>query len=537
MNFDAIPCPAGGVHEYDRLAPEKRCTKCDKVLIIPQPKQIEFLKSAASIVIFGGAKGCSKSFSLLLETTRHLSNPRFGSVIFRREATQIFGVGGLWDTSEKIYPHLGGSPLRYRAEWAFPSGSKVKFAHLAMEKDVNAWDGQQVPLIGFDELTLFTAKQFWYMLTINRSTCGVEPYMRATCNPDADSWVAKLIEWWIDQDTGFPIPKRAGKLRWFVREGGELIWGNSRQELVDQFPHQLPKSLTFIPAKLEDNPILERADPGYRANLMSQETVVRQRLLDGNWKVRPQEGFKFPRNKWRGIIGEEFLSPPHGLRLVRFWDKASTPTGKGARTAGVLMGYLHDHLARGLPPYWIVHVEADRWDDSTREARIRSLAETDNQTYGNVTIGIEKEGGSGGSHSALLTITGLSGYDVYAEKPLGAKADRWTPLARQQQVGNVAIVKGNWDWAGFIDELDALSGDEVKDRTKLKDCADAAAGAFKYLCPAQSGVVVGDLIGSGENIEEENRPLTPQDIEELPEFFRELVQEADALGAGGGWND
>ena len=48
------------------------------------------------------------------------------------------------------------------------------------------------------------------------------PYIRATCNPDADSWVADLLQWWIDQDTGFPIPERAGKVRWFIRSGDEL---------------------------------------------------------------------------------------------------------------------------------------------------------------------------------------------------------------------------------------------------------------------------------------------------------------------------
>ena len=28
--------------------------------------------------------------------------------------------------------------------------------------------------------------------------CGVKPYIRATCNPDADSWVKALISWWLD---------------------------------------------------------------------------------------------------------------------------------------------------------------------------------------------------------------------------------------------------------------------------------------------------------------------------------------------------
>src|SRR5436305_14925946 len=69
----------------------------------------------------------------------------------------------------------------------------------------------------FDELTHFTAHQFFYMVSRNRSTCGVRPYIRATCNPDADSWVADFLAWWIDPQTGLPIPERAGVLRYYIR--------------------------------------------------------------------------------------------------------------------------------------------------------------------------------------------------------------------------------------------------------------------------------------------------------------------------------
>lgn len=62
--------------------------------------------------------------------------------------------------------------------------------------------------------------------------CGVRPYVRATCNPDADSWVAEFISWWIDPETGFAIPERAGVLRWFIRIGDTIIWGDSPEELA-----------------------------------------------------------------------------------------------------------------------------------------------------------------------------------------------------------------------------------------------------------------------------------------------------------------
>ena len=51
------------------------------------------------------------------------------------------------------------------------------------------------------------------MLSRNRSMCGVRPYVRASCNPDADSWVASFLSWWIDQDTGYAIPERSGKIQ------------------------------------------------------------------------------------------------------------------------------------------------------------------------------------------------------------------------------------------------------------------------------------------------------------------------------------
>ncbi len=91
-------------------------------------------------------------------------------------------------------------------EWRWPRAGKIKFSHLQFETTVYDWQGAQIALICFDELTHFTAHQFFYMVSRNRSTCGVKPYIRATCNPDADSWVADFLAWWIDRETGLPIP-------------------------------------------------------------------------------------------------------------------------------------------------------------------------------------------------------------------------------------------------------------------------------------------------------------------------------------------
>ena len=68
-------------------------------------------------------------------------------------------------------------------EWRWPRGGKIKFSHLQFETTVYDWQGAQITLICFDELTHFLAHQFFYMVSRNRSTCGVRPYIRATCNP------------------------------------------------------------------------------------------------------------------------------------------------------------------------------------------------------------------------------------------------------------------------------------------------------------------------------------------------------------------
>jgi hypothetical protein len=176
--------------------------------------QTAFLASPADIVVYGGAAGGGKSFGLLLEPLRHAQKPDFRAVVFRRTSPQITAGGGLWDTAAKVYPRLGADPNRSALKYRFPSGAEVAFRHLQHEETKHDYDGSQLALIGFDELTHFTATQFFYLLSRNRSTAGVRPYVRATCNPDAGSWVKPFIQWWIDPLTGYPIPERVGVLRW-----------------------------------------------------------------------------------------------------------------------------------------------------------------------------------------------------------------------------------------------------------------------------------------------------------------------------------
>lgn len=260
--------------------------------------QLEFAASQADICIGGGAAGVGKTFSLLLEPIRYKDVEGFGSVIFRRTNPQIRNEGGLWDTSMTLYMLAGAIPRQSTLEWNF-GPSKLKFSHIEHEKNIFDWQGSQIPFIGFDELTHFSKKMFFYLLTRNRSVCGVNPYVRATCNPDPDSWVADFISWWIDQETGYAIPERKGILRYLIVDGDNYIWGNTKEEVIKLGwhiigevversginPNEFVKSVTFIGGSIYDNKELLKDNPAYLGNLLAQDKATQAALLHSNWKV------------------------------------------------------------------------------------------------------------------------------------------------------------------------------------------------------------------------------------------------------------
>lgn len=276
-------------------------------------------------------------------------------MFFRREVTQISKEGGLWDESRKLYPLLGARPTSNPYRWQFPSGVKFSMEGIEHEKDMFKWQGAQIPAELFDELTHFTRAQFFYMLSRNRSTCGVRPYIRATCNPDPDSWVLRdFLEWYIGGD-GFPIPERAGVVRWFVNLNDTLRWGNSKQELLDEYGSDAdPMSFTFIPSSVFDNKILLQTDPKYLTKLKSQTLEQQMRLLKGNWRFR-NEGGLVKRDQIRYLQEGETL--PDMRRVVIAVDPAVT-AHEGSNESGILAlglgvdgkGYVMDDVSEVLAP-------------------------------------------------------------------------------------------------------------------------------------------------------------------------------------------
>lgn len=430
-----------------------------------QGPQYRFLTTHADICFYGGAAGGGKTYALLMDPMRHFHNPGFGGVIFRRTSPQITNEGGLWDESMKLYPLVRGRPKSTTLQWFFPSGAKMKFSHMEHEENKLNWQGSQIPFIGFDEITHFTYTQFMYMLSRSRSSCGVRPYIRGTCNPDPDSWVRKVIDWWIGPD-GYPIAERSGVIRYFVVVDDEWIWADTKKELRAKYGDECdPKSFTFIASSLFDNKALMEQDPGYLANLKALPKVERERLLGGNWDIRPAAGMYFQRGYFRIVD-----APPARAVRVRSWDLAATektPLNDPDWTVGVKMSRCLD---TGL--FFVEHVERGQWASHTVKRVVRNFAEQDGKT---VRIRLSQDPGQAGKAQAEDFIRDLAGWRVRAVRETGDKITRAGPVSAQAEAGNICLVRGPWN-EPFLRVLEAFGEESEHD-----DDVDAFANAFHEL--------------------------------------------------------
>lgn len=273
----------------------------------PQPGfQEKAVDCAADIAIIGGAAGGGKSWCLLYDPVKYVfdGSPGFNGIIFRRELTQIKTTGGLWDKAKELFskmpagfrPAAFGGNTHFR--FKFPGGFDLQLAHLHDDKTIYHYQGTEIAYIAFDELTHFTEDQFFYMLSRNRSTGGVEPYVRASTNPQGEGWVKRLVAPWIYPDDyhieglrGAPIPEMQGVLLYLARVDGVVIMRETPEQVLESMPPDIAetfpvdsiRSITFVAGKLAENQILMKSNPGYLGNLLGLSESERAQLLDGRW--------------------------------------------------------------------------------------------------------------------------------------------------------------------------------------------------------------------------------------------------------------
>jgi predicted phage terminase large subunit-like protein len=422
--------------------------------LTPQPgPQATFLASEADIRIYGGSVYGGKTWALTRQPLDHVDNPGFNFVAFRRTTPEIRNPGGMWDEARKMYPQLGAEPRETTLDWFFPSGARGKMAGLQYESDVLAWKSAQICALIFDQLEEFTEQQFFYMLSRNRSTCGVRPYVLAACNPDPDSFLATFLAWWIDQESGYAIPERSGSVRFFIRVGDQVVWSSvvappdahgatfraysdlAMAELDERHAGhgQFARSVTFVLARLQDNKIGVALDPGYEARIRAMSLVDQMRLLGGdrggNWRIRAAAGLVF-NSGWFGFV-EPGDPLPKVKRRARAWDKAAT-AGAGDWTWGVRQAHLEDGTVL------IEDCVFGQWAPGDRDQRILEAARLDGPEVPQV---FEQEPGAAGVSDKVATVKLLAGFRVEFVPASGDKIVRAGPIASQAKVGLVKLVR------------------------------------------------------------------------------------------------
>jgi predicted phage terminase large subunit-like protein len=456
--------------------------------------QSEFLASKADIAIYGGSAGGGKTFGMLIDPLRHIQScPNGGAVYFRRTTTNITNEGGLWDNAVELYSKVGAKSREgNKLDITFPhptkpkgKGFKITFAHLQHEKDKFGYQGAQIPILYFDELTHFTRTQFFYLQSRNRSVCGITPYTRATCNPEKNSWVRDFIDWWIDED-GWAIPERSGVLRWLIVYEDKDHWFDTREEAVQAFAHlkMQPISVTFILSRLKDNKILNEKDPSYRAKLMSMNKVDRMKLLGdeekgGNWNIVPSAGMYFKKHYF-----EELDTLPVFTEVVRFWDRAATEWKEGDSgdpdyTVGFKMGKTRSG------EFYILDIIRERLSAGKVDQLILNTAKQDGQ---GVVVGIFQDPGGAGKNEAEAMVKMLAGFQVYVDKVTKDKITLAKTFSSQSEHGNVKMYAFCRKKEDFYAEAENFPDDNHD------DIIDGGSGAFNYLNRDNIGAFTADYI-------------------------------------------
>jgi hypothetical protein len=247
----------------------------------PGPQTVAYY-SVADILFYGGQAGGGKTDLLLgLALTAHQE-----SAIFRRESGQLIKI---ISRAQQLVGHGRGLNVSDGIWRRLPGGRTIEFGSMQMEKHKDNWQGRPHDFYGFDELAQFAKSQFQFVIGWNRTEIvGQRCRVVAAGNPpmdEAGEWVVDYFAPWLKET--HPNPAMPGELRWFVtmKDGTEV-------ELLTDDPVDngiqivKPKSRTFIPASIKDNPVY--VETGYIDQINSLPEPLRSQLM-GDFKAAKVE--------------------------------------------------------------------------------------------------------------------------------------------------------------------------------------------------------------------------------------------------------
>lgn len=397
------------------------------------------------------------SDALLMDALQDVHKKGYAAIIFRRSYADLRKPGALIPRAKEwLMPHVISKDIRWnekdnRFEFLDKYGSHsevrsiLQFGYLETDNDKYNYQGGEYQYIGFDEVTHISESNYTYMFSRLRrlNNCAITLKVRSASNPPED-------------DQGQWVFKR----------------------FVD--PRTRKESAIFIPAKMDDNPYLDKE--AYEESLEELDPVTRARLRDGNWEVQ-RKGEMFKEN-WFEYVD----APPANRRRIRFWDMAATDPNRVKRkkadpdyTVGMLLSeaqgiyYIEDIIRVRLRPFETQQLQASTAVSDGYATRIRE----------------EQEPGSSGV--SIIDVKARSifkGYDYKGIKSTGSKILRANAVSAAAERGHVKIVRGCRNIKEFIAEAESFPAG-VHD-----DTVDGLSGAYNALRESNRGSIP---IGVGDN--------------------------------------
>ena len=462
---------------------------------VPHPPQLLFLNLDNPEAFYGGAAGGGKSDALIMTALQYVDVPDYSALILRRTFGDLTLPGAIMDRARDWLAGTDAKPFGGKG-WRFPSGARLTFGYLQYPRDVEQYRGAEFQYIAMDEVTQFEERTYEFLFSRLRgpalpcADCGHmsskmagSPWLHDEGHPDdclcgrlwtpsdispsvlieAEEKGERLTTAEPDRSSLTPAPDGTTladvplRMRSASNPGGVgHAW--VRDRFVD--PKTRRRAAVFVPARIEDNPSLDRR--AYRESLSHLGSTEKARLEQGDWSAT-EEGSMFQRH-WFEIVEEV---PRAGITLVRYWDLAATDAAKAKRgdpdwTAGVLAG-LHNGV------WYVLDIRRKRLSPHAVEQLVLQTATQDRNQYGRVATWMEQEGGASGVKMIDDYRRLLAGFEFRGWKPITGKKDRARPVASAAEAGNVKLLRGDWikeflDEAEVFpigahdDQIDALSG-------------------------------------------------------------------------------
>src|SRR3990167_2238201 len=287
----------------------KETHKATKGMVwIPNPgPQTDAYFSRADVLLYGGQPGGGKS-SLLLGLALNLHRR---SLIMRRQYTDL---GHLVEEAIKFNGGRdgfnGSPPPRLRR----PDGRVLDFFAASNAGDEQHRQGNPFDLLAVDEATQIAESQVRFLMGWLRSDNQKQrKRVVLATNPPLTAegyWVNEWFAPWLDDR--FPNPAKPGELRYAITgEDDKLIWVDGPKTVNYHGRMVEPKSYTYIPASLRDNPFL--VGTGYEKQLDNLPNEIRSILMGGfKTTLRDQENQVIP-TEWLRIAQRRWTPTPPNM--------------------------------------------------------------------------------------------------------------------------------------------------------------------------------------------------------------------------------